>query len=207
MGVFLTRSICRPLEAAVRRLHAMVEQSVSASSQISLSSQSLAQGASTQAASVEEAGSSLVEMSAMTSRNAEAAAATKQAAGRARLVVESGAATIHQMAASLEGIRNSNSEIAQIIRTIDELAFQTNLLALNAAVEAARAGEAGAGFAIVAEEVRTLAQRSAHAAKESADKIAAAQRNGETGVQAGHEEGAGRGPCREQGHTARVGQD
>jgi methyl-accepting chemotaxis protein len=93
-----------------------------------------------------------------------------------------GVESMKRMSEAIDKIKNSASETAKIIKTIDEIAFQTNLLALNAAVEAARAGEAGKGFAVVAEEVRNLARRSAEAAKNTADLIEGSTKNAEAGV-------------------------
>lgn len=101
----------------------------------------------------------------MTKRNAENAQAGKTSAAQARVAAEAGAAEMERMQAAMNAIQHSSNDISKIIKTIDEIAFQANILALNAAVEAARAGEAGAGFAVVADDVRSLAQRSAAAAK------------------------------------------
>ena len=174
--------IRRPLETAVARMSDFVGQTTETAAQIAGSGQALASGASQQAASLEETSASLEEMAGMTKRNAESAQNAKALAGQARIVVDTGAANMKQMSAAMGAIKTSSGEIAKIIKTIDEIAFQTNILALNAAVEAARAGEAGMGFAVVAEEVRALAQRSAQAARETADKIEAALAKSDEGV-------------------------
>ncbi|MFO7495023.1 MAG: methyl-accepting chemotaxis protein [Desulfobacterales bacterium] len=134
-------------------------------------SQTLADSASDQAASIEETSSAIEEMAARTRQtagNARRADSLMKAAGD---VIRQADGTMGRLAASIGEISDASEKTQRIIKTIDEIAFQTNLLALNAAVEAARAGEAGAGFAVVAGEVRNLALRSAASARDTADLI------------------------------------
>ncbi len=179
----LGRSISRPVQAGLRTMRQVGDQAVSAAAQINDASQSLAEGASEQAASLEETSASLEEMSSMTKLNAQHAGQAKELANQTRTAAEAGSAEMRSMSQAMDAIKASSDNIAKIIKTIDEIAFQTNILALNAAVEAARAGEAGAGFAVVAEEVRNLAQRSAQAARETADKIEDSIQKSQQGVQ------------------------
>jgi PAS domain S-box-containing protein len=139
--------------------------------QIAGTTQSVADGASKQASSLEETSSSLEEMSAMTRQNADNTKAAKALAESAQGTGQSGRTAMAGMAGAMAEIRGSAEGTAEIIKDINEIAFQTNLLALNAAVEAARAGDAGRGFAVVAEEVRSLAQRSKEAAKKTEELI------------------------------------
>jgi hypothetical protein len=174
VACLVSYSVSRRLSRLSGALDQNTVQVTSAAGQFSCASQDLAAGASDQAASLEETRNSLEEMAAMNQRNAESAAESNSIARQARQAAEKGVEDMAQMQAAMVGIKTSSDEIAKIIKTIDEIAFQTNLLALNAAVEAARAGEAGMGFAVVAEEVRSLAQRSAQAARETSSKIEAA---------------------------------
>lgn len=143
----------------------------SCAAQVSDSGQTLSQSATEAAASMEEISASMTEMAAQTRLNAENAEQADKLSKGARNEAEQGAELMKKMLGAIWDINASSEDIAKIIRVIDEIAFQTNLLALNAAVEAARAGQHGKGFAVVAEEVRTLAARSAKAAKETAELI------------------------------------
>ena len=181
-GFLITRAINFHLRKVAGGLSEGAAQVASASNQVSSASQSLAEGASEQAASLEETSASLEEMSSMTKRNAESAQQAKVLSNQTRASADTGTAQMNEMRRAMDAIKNSSNDIANIIKTIDEIAFQTNILALNAAVEAARAGEAGSGFAVVADEVRALAQRAANAAKETAGKIEDAIQKSNHGV-------------------------
>jgi methyl-accepting chemotaxis protein len=151
-----------------------VNRTAMSSAQLSSASRMLATGCSEQGASVTETSSAMEQISAMIRATADNARKAKELANHARTAAQEGMETMGGMTVAMQSIEAASLDVAKIVKSIDEIAFQTNILALNAAVEAARAGEAGAGFAVVAEEVRSLAQRSAAAARETAAKIDAA---------------------------------
>ena len=149
--------------------------------EISSGSANLSQRTEEQSSSLEETASSMEEMTTTVKQNADNAAQANQLALAARDQAEKGGTVVSQAVAAMSDINEASKRIADIIGVIDEIAFQTNLLALNAAVEAARAGEQGRGFAVVASEVRSLAGRSATAAKEIKELIQDSVRKVEDG--------------------------
>ena len=171
------------LRDALREVTASSDQVTDASGQISQSSEALAEGASRQASSLEETSAGLKELTSQATGNARRASEAEQIAQQAAQATDDGTARMGRLGDVLAQMKQSADATARIVKTIDEIAFQTNLLALNAAVEAARAGDAGRGFAVVAEEVRSLARRSAEAAKQTADLIQASVTNaGESAI-------------------------
>jgi methyl-accepting chemotaxis protein len=170
------------LEKSLQRVTETAEHVASASAEIGAGSQGLAKGAAEQASSLEEVSSSLQEVTSMTRQNASSAKEARALADTSKAVAEKGVTIMRRLSEAMGQIKKSSDDTAKIIKTIDEIAFQTNLLALNAAVEAARAGEAGKGFAVVAEEVRSLAMRSAVAARNTADMIEESVKSAENGV-------------------------
>jgi methyl-accepting chemotaxis protein len=169
--VTIRRSITGPVLRVIQGVQEAADGAAEASHQMSESGGVVARDAQEQAACIEETSASLAEMSATTMENATRA-------GQADRLMQEASKTVTQAAQAMEGltgsmnlISKSSSQVAAVLKSIDEIAFHTNILALNAAVEAARAGQAGAGFSVVADEVRSLAHRAAEAARNSGDII------------------------------------
>ena len=154
------------LISIVSRVREGADTISAASNQMAAGNASLSQGTQEQGRSLDATATSMEELGSTVRQNAENAMSANQLALGASTVARKGGSVVGEVVETMKGINDSSRKIADIIAVIDGIAFQTNILALNAAVEAARAGEQGRGFAVVASEVRSLAQRSADAAKE-----------------------------------------
>ena len=170
------------LSRVVTGVRTSAESVASASAQIASGNNDLSARTEQQASALEETAASMEELGSTVRQNADNARTANQLAMNASTVAAQGGEVVAEVVETMKGINASSNKIADIISVIDGIAFQTNILALNAAVEAARAGEQGRGFAVVASEVRSLAGRSAEAAKEIKSLIMASVERVEQGT-------------------------
>ncbi len=177
VGFLVSRRITDPLAKAIQGLSQGSAEMHRAAQEIAASSHQVAEGASSQAASLEESSAAMEQMTALARSNSESVLTLHQLSDQSMRSMASTRKALAEASRTMLDISGCGEKMDEINRSIDSIAFQTNLLALNAAVEAARAGEAGAGFAVVAEEVRHLAMRSSEAARNAQELITETLRN------------------------------
>src|SRR5690606_19340945 len=170
------------LEDAIVGIRASVDSIARDAGSVASSAQDLADRMTRQASAIEQSSAALDEVTANVTETAAGTSTAAQLAGGANTAAQDGGAVVDGAIEAMQRIEQSSTKISTIISVLDEIAFQANLLALNADVEAARAGEAGRGFAVVATEVRSLAQRSAQAARDVSALISTSGKEVDEGV-------------------------
>jgi methyl-accepting chemotaxis protein len=179
----IRRAITGPVVRVIGGVREAADESAETAAQLTASGLEVSDSAREQAACIQQTSASLDEISSTTRQNADRAGEADRLMQEARHTGDRAAQSMQDLSSSMGAISKSSNQVAAVLKTIDQIAFHTNILALNAAVEAARAGEAGAGFSIVADQVRSLAQRTAEAARNSGAILEQTVRDVSQGVQ------------------------